>query len=195
MEQEAPANRGWHSRGYLPHFDRANLIQAITFRLADSLPATKLAALELELAHLADGEREVERRRAIEAALDAGHGECPLKNPKIAEIVESALVHFDGRRYRLLAWCVMPNHAHALIEELPGYSLDSVVQSWKSFTSKEANRQLGRHRRFWMPEYYDRFIRDEVHFWNALRYVEQNPVKARLARAAEDWPFGSARFQ
>lgn len=124
--------RGWHSRGYLPHFDRAGLVQSITFRLADALPTSLLAAMERELMHLSDAEQNVERRRAIEAALDVGHGECHLDRPEIARLAEDALIHFDRERYRLLAWCVMPNHVHAMIETIVGYSLEKIVQSWKS---------------------------------------------------------------
>src|SRR5262245_15756492 len=126
------AGKGWHSRGYLPHFDQALLIQSITFRLTDSLPASKLAALERELAGIAEVDREAERYRAIEAALDAGHGECHLRKKEIAALVENALFHFDGPRYRLLAWCVMPNHVHVLAQTLPGYPLENIVHSWKS---------------------------------------------------------------
>jgi putative DNA methylase len=194
---ETPAfpGRGWHSRGYLPHFDQAHLIQSITFRLADSLPASRLAALEQELAFIAEAEREVERRRAIEAALDAGHGACHLRKKEIAALVEHAFFHFDGDRYRLLAWCVMPNHVHVLAQMLQGYALEDIMHSWKSFTSKEVNKLLSRRGSFWMPEYYDRFIRDEAHFHNALSYIERNLVKAGLVGKAEDWPFGSARLR
>jgi putative DNA methylase len=60
-------------------------------------------------------QREIELRRRIEEYLDAGHGACWLRRPEIAALVEGALRYFDGQRYRLLAWCVMPNHVHTLI--------------------------------------------------------------------------------
>lgn len=78
-------HRGWTSRGYLPHCDAATLHQHIVFRLHDS--GNDLAALR---------------------------GSRILDLPNIAAIVESALLHFDGERYRLIAWCVMPNHVHLL---------------------------------------------------------------------------------
>jgi putative DNA methylase len=193
--EETTPCRGWHSRGYLPHFDQPNLIQSLTFRLADSLPAFLLASMERELECLAESERDIERRRAIEAALDAGHGECRLKKPAIARLVENALVHFDGQRYYLLAWCVMPNHVHSLIETIPGQALEGVIHSWKSYTAKEANKILRRRGAFWMQEYHDRFMRDEAHLHNTVRYIEQNPVKAGLLDRAENWPFGSARLR
>jgi REP element-mobilizing transposase RayT len=73
-------------------------------------------------------------------------------------------LHFDGQRYRLLAWVVMPNHVHVLIETMTGHTLAAVLHSWKSYTAKEANRLLGRTGDFWQPEYFDRFIRDDRHF-------------------------------
>lgn len=108
-------------------------------------------------------------------------------------MVEDALLHFDGERYRLLAWVIMPNHVHVLAETLPVYRLGDIVHSWKSFTAKEANRILGRMGPLWQEEYFDRFIRDDDHLRETIRYIEQNPVAGGLAAKAEDWPFGSAR--
>jgi REP element-mobilizing transposase RayT len=124
--------------------------------------------------------------------LDAGYGSCSLREEHIAQLVEEALLHFDGQRYRLLAWVIMPNHVHVLTEVLPGHPLAEIVHSWKSFTAKEANTILGRSGAFWQPEYFDRFIRDEQHLANAIRYIHDNPVKARLVGRAEEWPYSSA---
>jgi len=182
-------HKGWYSRGYLPHFDSASLVQMITFRLADALPAHSLATLQQTL----PGGNEARRRRRIEAYLDAGFGSCSLRDPRIARLIEDALVHFDGVRYRLLGWVVMPNHVHVLAELVAGHRLPDIVHSWKSFTAKEANRTLGRNGHFWQEEYFDRYIRDETHLARALDYIHENPVKAGLVSRSEDWPFGSAR--
>jgi len=136
---------------------------------------------------------EVRRRARLEAYLDAGHGACRLKEPRIARLVQETLLHFDGDRYRLLAWVVMPNHVHVLIGTMDGHPLHAVVQAWKSFTSRHANRILGRAGTFWQPEYFDRFVRNEAHFEAAVRYIHENPVKAHLVGRAEDWQFSSAR--
>jgi REP element-mobilizing transposase RayT len=108
--------------------------------------------------------------------------------------VETSLWHFDAARYRLLAWVVMPNHVHVVIETRAEYPLSDVLQSWKSFTAKKANSLLGRTGSFWQPEYFDRAIRDERHLLAAIAYIHGNPVKAGLVRRAEDWPYSSARF-
>lgn len=128
----------------------------------------------------------------IEAFEDSGAGACWLKDDRIARIVEQALLHFDGARYRLLAWCVMPNHVHVVIETHQGFPLGEVVHSWKSFTANQANKVLGRTGPFWMADYYDRFVRDERHFLAVVRYVTENPVKAGLVSDASQWRWSSA---
>jgi len=170
------------------------LIQTLTFRLHDALPAPVLKALQAELDELDDEtEREKRRRLKIEEYLDAGHGSCLLRQPAAAEIVQNALLHFDTERYRLIAWCLMPNHVHVIIECLPGHLLADVLHAWKSFTAHAINKTLNRTGPLWQKEYHDRFIRDAVHFQKALHYLEQNPVKARLVADKAEWPWSSAR--
>ena len=90
--------------------------------------------------------------------LDACYGECILRDSVVAALVEDELLHFDDERYRLLAWVVMPNHLHVMIETLRGHTLAAVLHSWKSYTAKQANKQLGRTGAFWQAEYVDRAI-------------------------------------
>jgi putative DNA methylase len=187
--------KGWHSRGYLPHFDGGSIPQAVTFRLADSLPKAVLERCENELATMPEARASVERRRQIERYLDSGAGHCWLYQPEIADTVENALLYFDGERYLLEAWVVMPNHVHALFTLTGGHAFSEVLHSWKSYTSKVVNRLLIRSGEFWCPDYYDRFIRDQAHFARAVEYIEMNPVKAGLCQRPEDWPYGSARHR
>jgi REP element-mobilizing transposase RayT len=181
-------HKEWYSLGYLPHFDHVGLIQVVTFRLVDALPTDLLEKLEKAVSK----ENDVEKRKRIEAWLDAGYGSCWLRDPRIAAIVEEALLHFDAHRYRLLAWAIMPNHVHALVELSPEVLLPDVMHTWKSFTAKAANRILHRSGSFWMPEYFDRYIRDERHFANAVNYIHSNPVTAGLVAKAEEWRYSSA---
>ena len=124
--------------------------------------------------------------------LDRGLGECHLRDPRVAKMVEDALLYFDTERYRLLCWCLMPNHVHTMIETYPDHPLDKITHSWKSYTSKEANEILNRSGKFWQREYHDRFIRDDEHYANTVRHIENNPVKAGLVPKAEDWRWSSA---
>jgi REP element-mobilizing transposase RayT len=193
------SHKGWHRRGYIPHCDYGGLLQAVTFRLADSLPVTVVASWRRELEHfLADPDPVVKRsaeivmRRKIAAYEDAGHGCCLLRHPANAAIVQAALMLHHGIRYRLIEWCVMPNHVHVLFRSNEGFSLGKILQGWKGRSSAEINRLSEREGPLWMRDYHDRLIRDEDHFWNARSYIRQNPVKARLCAKPEDWPFSSA---
>jgi putative DNA methylase len=186
------ATSTWHSRGYLPHWEAGEIVQSITFRLADSLPKIALERLRDDLKHMPENDQTLKRRIRIEEALDRGQGSAVLSNPDIGEMVENALLHFDAGRYRLHAWCVMPNHVHALITPLADWTLSTITHSWKSFTSKKANALLGKQGPFWAPEYYDRAIRDDTHYTNAVDYIAMNPVKANLCARPEDWRFSSA---
>lgn len=192
--------RGWYSRGYLPHRDSPSLIQSITYRLEDSLPQEKLKELERDLEDTAEESRDAERRKRIEAWLDAGIGCCALKHPDVARYVEESLKHFHGARYILHAWCIMPNHVHVMVEPLS--ALSKIIQGWKSFTSRwilKQNRKLvlgiPNPERLWMREYWDRFIRDQKHFQSVVDYIHQNPVKAGLCSAANEWRWSSAHLE
>ncbi|MBS0540349.1 MAG: transposase, partial [Proteobacteria bacterium] len=117
-----------------------------------------------------------------------------LRRPDVAEVVEDAFLTFDGERYRLLAWTVMPNHVHVLFSPLPSFSLGTIVGSWKRYTARKSNELLGRTGIFWQADYWDRFIRNDEHFAATVGYIDNNPVKAGLADDARLWPWGSARF-
>jgi len=187
-----PEPRGWHYRGYLPHFEGGMIPQAVTFRLGDALPARVLEAWLSELANRPDEERKAELLTRVNAWLDAGHGECLLRQPPIADLVQNALLHFDGSRYALHNWCIMPNHVHVLFTAKQGFAIAGIVHSWKSFTAKAINKMLGRTGSVWMADYFDRFIRDEKHWLRAMTYIDNNPVKAGLCARPEDWPYGAA---
>ncbi len=189
-------SKGWYSRGHLPHLDQPDLYQAITFRLYDSVPKQVVQRWKEELQWRTDLATDdapaITLRRRIVTYEDAGHGACWLHDEQIALLVQNTLFHFDGQRYHLIAWCIMPNHVHVLIETLPGHPLDQVLHSWKSFTASKANALLARTGPFWAREYHDRYIRDEPHFAQTVTYIEQNPVKAGLVKSAIDWKFSSA---
>jgi REP element-mobilizing transposase RayT len=193
-KQETKA-RGWYSRGYLLHFDAEGQTQTMTFRLFDSMPQEVLEAWREELSSLPEKEHDLERRKRIDAYLDRGHGSCYLREDRIAEIVQNALLYFDSERYFLHAWVVMPNHVHVLYTPQAGWELSQIAHSWKSYTANACNKALGRKGEFWQREPFDRYIRDEKHFANAVRYIENNPVKAGLCEKPEDWRWSSAHYK
>jgi len=181
---------GWHQRGYLPHFDAPGTIQFVTFRLHDALPAGRRGEWEF----LLRTEDARERRRRLEACLDRGWGQCWLRSPAVATQAEAALRFFDGQRYRLHAWVIMPNHVHAVVE-ISHVPLSKVIQGWKQFSARAANALLGRCGRFWQREYWDTFMRDGAQLARAVRYTESNPVKAGFVRGTAEWPWSSARLR
>ncbi len=189
------------SRGMLPHWESKDAIYFVTFRLADSLPQHVIAQIAAERAAF-----EVERRRkngelseddvrhsnrlykqSINRSLDSGIGECYLAQPPIAEMVKGGMTHFDRERYRLHAWCIMPNHVHLVMELAPQETLSKVMHSIKRYTARKANQHLGRTGSFWQHEYYDHIIRDEAAYNRIVEYVLNNPSKAGLM----DWPWVS----
>src|SRR5262245_23260929 len=119
------ARPGWHNRGYLPHCDEDSLVQHVVFRLADSLPEAALRRMAVL--------NKIERFARCDRMLDRGGGEAILKSREAARIVEDALLHFDDERYALIAWCVMPNHVHVVIEPRGEHLLGEIVKSWKAF--------------------------------------------------------------
>lgn len=196
---------GWYARGYLPDADFPATLQSITYRLADSLPRHVLDTLEQEPGGHPAADEDTERRRRIEALLDAGMGSCILRHEWAAMIVINNWRHFHGERYDLIAWVVMPNHVHLLIRTYEGHSLLRLVQSWKRYTGRRILDRMGvgktavsakggpsRPRRLWYRDHWDRYVRDEKHSWNVVNYIHENPVRAGLVRSACDWRFNSA---
>jgi REP element-mobilizing transposase RayT len=188
------------SRGYLPHWESEHAVYFVTFRLADSLPQELIIQIRqereiLENSKTANTDVEADRIRLsrlralirkAEQFLDEGLGHCYMRDPRIAAIVADAIRHFYDR-YRLLAWCVMPNHVHVLFSPLRGFTLSSILQSWKSYSAHQANRALQRSGVFWQREYFDHLVRSESHLLKFAKYIEQNPQKAGL----HSWPWVS----
>jgi REP element-mobilizing transposase RayT len=182
--------QGWHERGYFPHRDEPGLIQFVTFRLADAFPE----ALRSEWEACLDIENDRNRRVALEAYLDKGRGECHLRRRDVAKVVEDSLCFRDGLEYELRAWVIMPNHVHLLFKVL-SVPMSELVNAWKGFTAKQANKILARRGRFWQEDYWDTYMRDEEHEQGTRKYIEMNPVKARLVADRKGWPWSSARFR
>ena len=210
-EERALGFLGWHERGYLPHCDFPNLVQFVTFRLADSMPVSHRGEWE----HLLKVDDVHMRRTKLEEYLDRGVGECWLRDARIARTAEDSLLHFHNDRFELLAWCVMPNHVHVLVD-VRMTPMGKMVQSWKRFIATQAETILTERRSptrlaveptrneparraalrlKWQREYWDTFMRGDEQERTAIRYIENNPVKAKLCRTAEEWSFSSAGFR
>jgi 1-hydroxy-2-methyl-2-(E)-butenyl 4-diphosphate synthase len=185
---------------FLPHWKIDTGTYAVSFRQADSLPTavlnryretrdlilekieilTKLDSSRSQLDNLSSLREELNHLETsvIEPALNQGYGSCLFNNNQNAELLANALKHFDGTRYDLLAWCIMPNHVHVILKLAKGEDLDKILHSWKSFTSHEINKLNGTSGPIWQKESYDHLIRDGKDFRNQIDYVLNNPTKA-----------------
>ncbi len=181
-----------HQSGRLPHWQQEGKLLFVTWRLADSLPAGKLEQWSKEreewlasnpVPWTMETEDEYHKRfsSVIDEWLDAGSGSCILKDTGLAKIVADAFHHFDGDRYSLDAFVVMPNHVHVLFRLGPDSKLEDVIHSWKSYTAKAINKASGKEGEVWQRDYWDRVVRDPDHRGNILTYISKNPVRANLA--------------
>jgi putative transposase len=176
-------------RRHLPHWRQDGATYFITFRTADSIPSAKaheLRLLKRELDFVPDEERSRlesawrEFMKLMERYLDEGHGACPLRKPSLSAIVANAMHHFDGERYALFAFAVMPNHAHVVLRPLGENTLGEILKSWKSFSARLINKELGGEGAFWQAESYDRIVRDGEELFRIVQYVGRNGEKAGL---------------
>ncbi len=176
------------SRGNLPHLFKDGCTYFVTFCLDDAVPDR------------------LRRRGAIEDVDDVAavaersepslaHGRRILESPDLALIVEDALVHFQNERYMLSAWCVMPNHVHAVVTPYSGFGLSEILHSWKSFSAHRINASVGRKGRVWEKESFDHLVRHARSFEQFVDYTEANPVVAGLCDRPEQWLFSSARYR
>ncbi len=158
----------------LPHVDSPNMIQFITYRLGDSIPQNLLKRLEIILKSVPAGLIDSVRRKKLQFWLDQGKGECLLNNKRIAKIIADDWIINQRNDYKLLAWVIMPNHVHLLVRIYKELPLSSIIQRRKGYTAMIINKILNRTDRVWMPDYFDRFIRDKAHFRYTLKYIKQN---------------------
>jgi dGTP triphosphohydrolase/REP element-mobilizing transposase RayT len=179
------------TRRRLPHWRQEGVTYFVTFRLADSIPADKLVYLEEERSRWLQSHPEpwTEQQKRdyyerftvpIERWLDAGYGSCVLRDERASKTVADALQHFDGDRYILGAWVVMPNHVHVLVTPKGSQTLADILHSWKSFTAHEINRQLNRSGQLWQHESYDHMVRNDPSRFRISQYIERNPEFAGL---------------
>lgn len=220
------------TRGDLLHWYKPGYAHFVTYRLIDSIPTKWLeirrAQREQALRQRpAEGMSPAQRRASIHKRffaqyddyIDSNPQQRWLANPAVAEAIRENLYHHHGTKYELIAWCVMPNHVHVLLqpfestEQLPidseeadtpsdeipdrGSPLSTIMHSLKSFTANRCNRALNRDGPFWQKESYDHWVRDLDEMERIVAYIMANPVKAGLCVEATEWRFSSAfdRFQ
>lgn len=177
------------SHRHLPHWHQDGVIYFVTFRLADSIPEQKLQEWR-ERRHLWDAahkapltqdqikERDELFSKQIDYWLDLGAGSCLLTDQISSGIVSSAMHFFDGARYELEAYVVMPNHVHLLLQPKHSFALPKLLHSLKSYTANEMNKYAKRTGSLWQDESYDRIIRSPEELSHFREYIRRNPEVA-----------------
>ena len=103
-----------------------------------------------------------------------------LAQARCADILVVRLNAGHGTAYHLDAWCIMPNHLHALVQPLEKVTLGEIVRYWKGGSGFDINRVLSRRGRLWQPEPFDHIVRSEEQLEHFRRYIAANPEKAGL---------------
>lgn len=184
--------RHFHRRN-LPHLYYKGGEYFITFRLADSLPLKQILQLREEL-KLTNEELSIKEKRIFkkyDELLDQNeYGGNVLSNELIAKLIRDKLHSLDGSVYKLICYCIMPNHVHLVFRLLSEtQSVSGVMKLIKGSTSRECNKVLNKTGKFWQVESFDRLIRDAYEMYNIINYVLNNPVKAGLVSKPEDWKY------
>ncbi len=154
-----------HTRN-LPHWAANATIIFITYRLADSMPADKLRQCQSERDEWlrfhpepwdeATASEYYDTFPAkLDEWLDAGYGSCILAREDCRRIVAENLLHFNGARYRLHAFVMMPNHVHVLVEIANRDDLPKIVHGWKSYAANRMSEAIGGSGSVWQREYYE----------------------------------------
>ena len=201
--------------GDLPHWRQEGVTYFVTFRTVDSLPQEKLKQWQLEKErwlheHTEPYDGKAKREfyekfpERLQHWLDQGYGECVLKDQDCKKIVEEALRHFDGQRYDLDEFVVMPNHIHVLVTPKAGHELSEILHSWKSFTATEINKRIGRSGAFWQKESFDHIVRNPDQVEKIRQYIKEHPAysgrgfqpleKQRQDAAATIWTPAAGTF-
>ena len=121
--------------------------------------------------------------------------DCGNMTPAAREIVLKACRFWGGRKCRVHACVVMPDHVHLLATPLPigrgeaCHNLSEMLHSIKSYSAKQINNVSGRTGRFWLSESFDRIIRTESDFVEKWNYIRSNPVRKELVDDPEQYPF------
>lgn len=193
------ATRIYHRN--LPHWRQPGATYFLTFRLGDSVPQDVLDEVQRE--RVAWHRRLDEERakhgdnlpeeiledyeafllrvyRRLEKAMDAGHGSCLLRDSKTREMVSNALLFFHQQRCETQGFVIMPNHVHLCVRPLGEWQPEQLLHSWKSFTTHEINKRLGREGSLWQEDTWDRIVRDDAHWFRVMRYIMRNPGNAKL---------------
>ncbi len=201
---------------HLPHYHPANATFFVTFRLAGSLPRAVIERLRTEresedarlTARFQGAALRRERynlfRKHFARFDDRLHqSTCPrwLAEPRVAEVVKTEIHALHPEHYHLLAYCIMLNHVHLLVDTqgIPDppplragqtyTALSHALYLLKGRTGHACRKLVGGRGPFWQHESYDHVVRDTAELERILWYILNNPVKAGLVGDWRDWSY------
>jgi REP element-mobilizing transposase RayT len=157
----------------LPHFSKIGCFQFITFRTFDSVDDF---IRRIHRSKLSDSEKQYK----IDKYSDSSNKGAYL-NGNIIDFLKDFINQKEDILFKIICFCIMPNHLHLLLQQLK--ELDKIMHDLKGGSAYKINQILSRRGKFWEEDYYDRFIRNEIHFDNAYNYIMSNPYKANLKDA------------
>ncbi len=200
----------------LPHWQHVGAVFFVTFNLKGVIPRDvyerlaeekKLALLGIEKSGNNAEQLYDEHKRhfaRVDRILDTcQHGPNWLKQPSIADVLKDKLHQYDTTNYELLAYCVMSNHVHVVVDSAvqldaldpnetitpANYTqLHTALKYIKDGSARLSNQLLDRTGAFWQPESYDHYVRNAPELGRIIDYTLQNPVKAGLVENWQDWP-------
>jgi transposase IS200 family protein len=183
-----PSQPVGHLSGNLPHWRQESVQYFVTFRLADSIPQSKLRQWQEEKAAWLTRNPEPHTRKQVQEFwhlfperfhrwLDSDHGACVLGGHAVAEFMLGVLDYWDGERYELGPHVVMPNHVHVVVTPAPDFDLTDIVHSWKSFSANQINTMLSRRGGLWQKESFDHIVRSSDQLDRIDAYIRDNPKK------------------
>jgi REP element-mobilizing transposase RayT len=195
--------RHFHRRN-LPHLYYSEGVYFITYRLANSIPIKAFKTIRSALVDISKNkvqplvsaaelnllnEREKRLFKKYDSILDSGeYGEKYLVIPQIVKTVKHTIHFSDGKDYKLISYCIMPNHVHLVFELLKfNKGISKIMQSIKRISGTDSNLFLNRKGKFWQDESFDRLVRDDMELYNIIKYVLLNPVNAGLVKNWNDW--------
>lgn len=187
---------------FRPHWSQTGAVVFITFRTHDSIPRQVLQQWEREkqdwlrlnghdatkhwsvvVPTLVETDRANFHKRfnrCREDFLDTCQGRCLLRRPELARMVADSLLHFDGDRYRMGDFIVMPTHVHLLASFASVDAMKEQCDSWLHYTARQINRAIGEKGKFWQQEPFDHLVRSPEQYEYLRRYIADNPRKAGL---------------
>ena len=191
-------------RSQLPHWEVRGHWHFVTIRCQGSLPAQAREKVknihrslqEIEANDPAFAQLQRQYFLTTEKYLDSAEGFAPLTTSAICERMLSALEKVEEDGWHLGEAVIMPNHLHFLIiqQPVPSLPLKETIERLKGRSARWANQELKRSGRFWQEDWFDRWMRHESERLKTIRYIRNNPVKARLARNWNDYPWRISRF-